>query len=99
MRFRIAKGDVSGAFLQGRSYQDDAWAYVVPTDEIRDAMSIPAGSITKLKKACFGLVDAPLEWFLSSSRHRNFYSPYASRDVSVTPAASSLLTQNKASLA
>ena len=62
---RVAKGDVSGAFLQGRSYQHDA--YVIPTDEICDGLGIPSGSITKLKKACHGLVDAPLEWFLTVS--------------------------------
>ena len=61
----VAKGDVSGAFLQGREYQHDA--YVVPTDEICSAMGIPSGSITKLKKCCYGLVDAPLEWFLTVS--------------------------------
>ena len=65
LKLRVAKGDVSGAFLQGRSYQHDA--YVIPTDEICDAMSIPSGSVTKLKKACYGLVDAPLEWFLTVS--------------------------------
>ena len=63
LKMRVAKGDVSGAFLQGKSYQHDA--YVIPTDEICDAMSLPHGSITKLKKACYGLVDAPLEWFLT----------------------------------
>ena len=62
---RVAKGDASGAFLQGRSYQHDA--YVIPTDEICDGLGIPSGSITKLKKACYGLVDAPLEWFLTVS--------------------------------
>ena len=65
LKMRVAKGDVSGAFLQGREYQHDA--YVIPTDEICEAMSIPYGSITKLKKACHGLVGAPLEWFLTVS--------------------------------
>ncbi|CAE6958741.1 RE1 [Symbiodinium sp. CCMP2592] len=27
------------------------------------AMNIPAGTVTKLKRACYGLVDAPLEWY------------------------------------
>ena len=63
--FSVHKGDVSGAFLQGREYKGDA--YVIPTDEICDAMGVPAGSITKLRKACYGLVDAPLEWFLTVS--------------------------------
>lgn len=62
---RVAKGDVSGAFLQGRSYQHDA--YVIPTDEICDALQLAHGSVTKLKRACYGLVDAPLEWYLTVS--------------------------------
>eukprot|EP00435_Cladocopium_sp_Y103_P041871 s1760_g11.t1 len=30
-------------------------------------MGLPPGSITKVKKACYGLVDAPLEWYRSIS--------------------------------
>ena len=63
--FSVDKGDVSGAFLQGREYQGEA--FVIPTEEICDAMQIPSGSVTKLRKACYGLVDAPLEWFLTVS--------------------------------
>ena len=63
--FRVAKGDVSGAFLQGRTYPHEA--YVIPTDEICNALEIGPGSITQLRKVCYGLVDAPLEWFLTVS--------------------------------
>ena len=64
-QFKMMKGDVSGAFLQGREYKGTA--YVIPTDEICGEMSIPSGSVTRLKKACYGLVGAPLEWFLTVS--------------------------------
>ena len=67
LKMRVSKGDVSGAFLQGREYQHDA--YVIPTDEICAALGIPVGSVTELKKACYGLVDAPLEWFLTVSEY------------------------------
>ena len=67
LKMRVSKGDVSGAFLQGREHQHDA--YVIPTDEVCAALGIPAGSVTKLKKACHGLVDAPLEWFLRLSEY------------------------------
>ena len=65
LQFKMMKGDVSGAFLQGREYKGTA--YVIPTDEICEGMNIPSGSVTKLRKACYGLVDAPLEWFLTVS--------------------------------
>ena len=63
--FKVHKGDVSGAFLQGREYQGTA--YVIPTEEICASLGIPENSVTKLRKACYGLVDAPLEWFLTVS--------------------------------
>ncbi|OLQ01621.1 hypothetical protein AK812_SmicGene15624 [Symbiodinium microadriaticum] len=61
MRWKAMKGDVSGAFLQGRPYPD--LLHCVPTDEICTAMGIPSGSVTRLQRACYGLVDAPLEWY------------------------------------
>ena len=60
-RWHIMKGDVSGAFLQGRSYPDEL--YCVPCPEICAEMGLPPETITRLKKACYGLVDAPLEWY------------------------------------
>ena len=46
LHFTMSKRDVAGAFLQGREYQ--GLAYVIPTQEICDAMGIPTGSVTKL---------------------------------------------------
>ncbi|OLP93409.1 Copia protein [Symbiodinium microadriaticum] len=60
-RWTVQKGDVSGAFLQGRQYPSDL--YCIPCDEICQAMQLPPGTVTKLKRACYGLVDAPLEWY------------------------------------
>ena len=62
-RWRIQKGDVTGAFLQSRQYPDDL--YCIPCPEICSALGINPGSITKVRKACYGLVDAPLEWYRS----------------------------------
>ena len=59
--WRVAKGDVSGAFLQGRDYPDTL--FCIPCPEICEALGIPAESITRLRRACYGLVDAPLEWY------------------------------------
>ena len=55
------KGDVSGAFLQGRAY--DRELHCLPVPEICESMGLPAGSVCRLRKACYGLVEAPIEWF------------------------------------
>ncbi|CAE7773878.1 RE2 [Symbiodinium pilosum] len=55
------KGDVSGAFLQGREYQRNLTCLPVP--ELCEGMGLPPGSVCRLKKACYGLVEAPIEWF------------------------------------
>ena len=54
---------MSGVFLQGREYPDTM--YCVPCPEILEAMNLAPGTVTQLKKACYGLVDAPLEWYKS----------------------------------
>ncbi|CAE7627786.1 unnamed protein product [Symbiodinium sp. CCMP2456] len=54
-------GDVSGAFLQGREYPDEL--FCVPCPEICEAMGLAEGTVTRLRRACYGLVDAPLEWY------------------------------------
>ena len=64
-RWTVQKGDVTGAFLQGREYPGDL--YCIPTDEICQALNLAPGSVTKLRRACYGLVDAPLEWFRTVS--------------------------------
>jgi len=65
--FRTKKGDVTGAFLQSREYPEELLC--VPCDEICQAMGLAPGSVTKVKKACYGLVDAPLEWYRSISNY------------------------------
>ena len=62
-RWIIQKGDVSGAFLQGREYPDQL--HCIPCPEILEAMNLAPGTVVQLKKACYGLVDAPLEWYRS----------------------------------
>ena len=62
-RWSVKKGDVTGAFLQSREYPDKL--YCIPTPEICQALGIAEGSITRVQKACYGLVDAPLEWWRS----------------------------------
>ena len=60
-KWQLQKGDVSGAFLQGREYPDEL--FCVPCPEICQAMGLAEGTVTRLRRACYGLVDAPLEWY------------------------------------
>ena len=64
-KWLVRKGDVTGAFLQGREYPKEL--YCIPCDEILQEMGLPPGSITRVKRGCYGLVDAPLEWYRSVS--------------------------------
>ena len=52
--FELRKADVSGAFLQGHEKQADR--YVVPVDELADALGITRGKQARLRKARYGLV-------------------------------------------
>lgn len=61
--FEIEKGDVSGAFLQGREFQRQVLCQPLP--EICEALKLPSGSVTRLTRAAYGLVEAPLEWYLT----------------------------------
>ena len=60
-KHQVRKGDVSSAFLQGRPFSRDM--YLIPTEEICVALDVPPGSVVKMQKACYGLVEAPIEWF------------------------------------
>ena len=63
--FITEKGDVTGAFLQSRPYPSEL--HCIPCKEICQAMGLPEESVVRVQKACYGLVDAPLEWYRSVS--------------------------------
>ena len=62
-KFGITKGDVSAAFLQGELLEDDYWIRPVP--EIYEELKVEPGELLKLKRAAYGLVQAPLHWYKS----------------------------------
>ena len=64
-RWKVKKGDVSGAFLQGNEYPGKL--YCVPCPEICEAMNLNKDEICLVKRGCYGLVDAPLQWYRSIS--------------------------------
>ena len=65
-------GDVSGAFLQGRKLQRGLW--VLPVPELAAALNVLPGEIMKLKKTAYGLVETPVEWYISISGWRRLKS-------------------------
>ena len=65
MGFSAAKGDVSGAFLQGRDLPRDLW--VPPVPELAAALNMSPCGFMKLKKAAYGLVEASVVWYVSMS--------------------------------
>ena len=59
--YAVEKGDVSGAFLQGRRFNREVLCEPLP--EICQQLGLPEGSLTLLTRAAYGLVEAPIEWY------------------------------------
>ena len=65
-KLKLAKGDVSGAFLQGMDLEEEMWCR--PVKEICDDLGVGEGTPLLLRKAAYGLVQAPLHWYHSISK-------------------------------
>ena len=60
--WRLLKGDVTAAFLQGKTAVQNKYALAPP--ELAEAMNLPKGErVIRLLKSVYGLTTAPLEWF------------------------------------
>ena len=68
-KFQVEKGDISGAFLQGDDFGPDRPMVCEPLPEICEALGVPPQTPMLLTKAAYGLVEAPIQWFLSVSRY------------------------------
>ena len=66
--FTVEKGDISGAFLQGDDFGMDRPMVCEPLPEICQALGVPSNTPMLLTKAAYGLVEAPIQWFLSISK-------------------------------
>lgn len=64
-RWTTLKGDIKGAFLQGTNSEELREVYAWPVEELAEALNIPKDQPVQLLKACYGLVNAPAEWFKS----------------------------------
>ena len=60
--WKLKKGDVTAAFLQGRPLQKSK--YALAPAELAEAMNLPQGErVIRLVKSVYGLTTAPLEWY------------------------------------
>ena len=63
----LEKGDISGAFLQGDDLEEEIWCR--PVKEITQAYGLADDSVMLMKKAAYGLVQAPLHWHKSVNKY------------------------------
>ena len=56
-------GDVSTAFLRGSSEEAQRNLFVEGTPELREHMHLKPGQVLKLRKATYGLMNAPRRWY------------------------------------
>jgi hypothetical protein len=60
--WRLQKGDVTAAFLQGRPLLKNK--YALAPEELAQALNLPKGErVVRLLKSVYGLTAAPLEWY------------------------------------
>jgi transposase InsO family protein len=68
--WKLLSGDIKSAFMKGDIFQDESRIlFICGTDpKVSPPVPLKPGQIAKVKKAVFGLADAPREWWLKLSR-------------------------------
>ena len=66
----LLSGDIKSAFMKGDLFADETRElYLCPTDSASGpAIPLQRGQLARVRKAVFGLADAPREWWLRLSR-------------------------------
>ena len=59
------KGDVRAAFLQGMESEEERMIFSKPVRELAEALGGKEGDHVQIIKACYGLANAPSQWFNS----------------------------------
>ena len=59
------KGDVKAAFLQGMESEEQREIFAKPVDELFEALGGKPGEYVQVVKACYGLANAPAQWYTS----------------------------------
>lgn len=60
--WRVLKGDIKAAFLQGDAVEENRMIYAWPVKELSKALGAPEDTPVQLLKAAYGLVTAPNAW-------------------------------------
>ncbi|CAK9111156.1 unnamed protein product, partial [Durusdinium trenchii] len=61
-------GDVKSAFLQGDPDEADRALYARPVPELAEALHMKENEVVQVLKSCYGLVNAPANWYLCIRR-------------------------------
>ena len=61
------KGDVKAAFLQGQESEEERAVFTKPVIELSKALGGDENSYGQIIKACYGLANAPSQWYKSVS--------------------------------
>ena len=64
-KWRIELADAHAAFLQGNDSETDRSIYCFAVPELANALGVAHHRIVHVHKACYGLVNAPKEWWRS----------------------------------
>ena len=62
-RWKIRKGDVTAAFLQGKPSEEKRETYVDAPVEVKEALNMKGGDRLQLLVAAYGTVHAPRQWW------------------------------------
>eukprot|EP00435_Cladocopium_sp_Y103_P009291 s2999_g2.t1 len=65
------KGDVKAAFLQGLESETEREIFAAPVEELTAALGGKPSDNVQLLKACYGLANAPAQWFRSIASTMN----------------------------
>lgn len=64
-KWTALKADVRAAFLQGRDSEEERQVFVKPVVELSEQLGGDRNSIAQIVKACYGLANAPAQWYAS----------------------------------